>query len=75
MDKNIYRNGFFTLKLGPFLDAGAVADSSSLFGSERWLWDCGMQSKVRILGGLMVILSYGRDLRGGRNVFYGSVIR
>jgi len=28
MDKNIYRNGFFTLKLGPFLDSGAVADSS-----------------------------------------------
>jgi tetratricopeptide (TPR) repeat protein len=75
MDKNIYRNGFFTLKLGPFLDTGAVADSSSLFGSERWLWDCGMQSKVRIPGGLTVILSYGRDLRGGRNVFYGSVIR
>jgi tetratricopeptide (TPR) repeat protein len=75
MDKNIYRNGFFTLKLGPFLDSGAVADSSSLFGSQRWLWDSGVQSKVRVLGSLTVILSYGRDLRGGRNVFYGSVIR
>src|SRR6267142_993290 len=37
MDKNIYRNGFFTLKLGPFLDSGAVADSSSLFGSQAGL--------------------------------------
>jgi len=73
MDKNVYQNGFFTVKLGPFLDSGAVADSSSLFGSERWLWDTGGQAKVRILGSLTILLSYGRDLRGGRNVFYGTV--
>jgi hypothetical protein len=75
MDKNIYQNGFFTVKLGPFLDSGAVADSSGLFGSQRWLWDTGAQSKVRVLGSLTVVLSYGRDLRGGRNVFYGTVLR
>jgi tetratricopeptide (TPR) repeat protein len=75
MDKNIYRNGFFTLKLGPFLDTGAVADSSGLFGSQRWLWDSGIQCKVRILGGVTVLLSYGRDLRGGKGVFYGTVSR
>src|SRR5437867_7289505 len=33
MDKNLFQNGFFTVKLGPFLDSGAVADSSGLFGS------------------------------------------
>jgi len=75
MDKNIYQNGFFTVKLGPFLDSGAVADSSGLFGSERWLWDTGAQCKVRVLGSLTIVLSYGRDLRGGRNVFYGTVLR
>ena len=75
LDKNIYQNGFFTLKLGPFVDSGAVADSSGLFGSQRWLWDTGAQCKVRVLGGLMVVLSYGRDLRGGRNVYYGTVLR
>jgi hypothetical protein len=75
MDKNIYQNGFFTVKLGPFLDSGAVADSSGLFGSERWLWDTGAQCQVRVLGSLTVVLSYGRDLRGGRNVFYGTVLR
>jgi hypothetical protein len=75
MDKNIYQNGFFTVKLGPFLDGGAVADSSGLFGSRRWLWDTGAQCKVRLLGSLTVALSYGRDLRGGRNVFYGTVLR
>jgi tetratricopeptide (TPR) repeat protein len=75
IDKNLYQNGFFTVKLGPFLDSGAVADSSGLFGSQRWLWDAGAQCKVRLLGSLTVVLSYGRDLRGGRNVFYGTVLR
>jgi tetratricopeptide (TPR) repeat protein len=75
LDKNIYQNGFFTLKLGPFLDNGAVADSSGLFGSQRWLWDTGAQCKVRVLEGLTIVVSYGRDLRGGRNVFYGTVLR
>jgi len=75
LDKNIYQNGFFTVKLGPFLDSGAVADSSSLFGSQRWLWDTGAQCKVRVLGSLTVALSYGKDLRGGRNVYYGTVLR
>src|SRR5712664_3664516 len=75
MDKNIYQNGFFTVKLGPFLDNGAVADSSGLFGSPRWLWDAGAQCKVRVLGSLTVVLSYGRDLRVGRNVFFGTVLQ
>jgi tetratricopeptide (TPR) repeat protein len=75
IDKNLYQNGFFTVKLGPFLDSGAVADSSGLFGSRRWLWDAGAQCKVRVLGSLTVVFSYGRDLRAGRNVFYGTVLR
>ena len=74
-DKNVYANGIFTVKLGPFLDTGAIADSSGLFGSRRWLWDSGAQCKVRVLGSITVVLSYGRDLRGGRNVFYGTVVR
>src|SRR5437870_1164502 len=74
MDRNIYENGFFTVKLGPFLDSGAVADSSGLFGSERWLWDAGAQSKVRVLRSLTVVLSYGRELRGRKGVFYGTVL-
>ncbi len=75
MDKNIYRGAFLNVKLGPFLDNGAVADASRLFGSKQWLWDAGAQCKVRILGTVTVVLSYGRDLRGGRNVFYGTVLR
>jgi tetratricopeptide (TPR) repeat protein len=72
-DKNIYENGLFTVKLGPFLDSGAIADSSGLFGSQRWQWDSGLQCKVRILGSVTAVFSYGRNLRGGKGVFYGTV--
>jgi hypothetical protein len=74
MDKNIYNNGLFTVKLGPFLDSGSIADSSGLFGSREWLWDTGAQCKVRVLGSVTVVLIYGRDLRGGRNIFYGTFV-
>jgi tetratricopeptide (TPR) repeat protein len=75
MDKNVYSNGLFTVKLGPFFDTGSIADASGLFGSQRWLFDTGAQCKVRVLGSITVVLIYGRDLRGGRNVFYGTVVR
>ena len=75
MDKNIYRHGLFTVKLGPFLDSGAVADSSGLFGSQRWLWDSGIQCKVRVFSRVTVQLSYGRDLRAGKGAFYGTIVR
>jgi hypothetical protein len=75
VDKNVYGNGFFNVKLGPFVDNGAIADSSGLFGSRQWLVDTGVQCKVRLLGSITVVLSYGRDLRGGRDAFYGTVLR
>ena len=75
MDKNVYGNGLFTVKLGPFLDTGRIADSSGLFGSQRWQWDTGAQCKVRVLGSITLVLIYGRDLRGGRNIFYGTALR
>jgi tetratricopeptide (TPR) repeat protein len=75
MDKNVYSTGFFTMKFGPFLDNGAVADSSGLFGSRRWLVDAGFQCKMRLLSNLSVVVTYGRDLRSGRDVYYGTVAR
>ena len=73
-DKNLYAKGFLVIKLGPFLDTGAIADSSGVFGSRRWLWDAGAQCKVRVLGSVTLVLSYGRDLRGGKNVFYATAL-
>jgi tetratricopeptide (TPR) repeat protein len=73
-DKNVYSNGLFSVKLGPFVDTGRITDASGLFGSREWLWDTGAQCKVRVLGGVTVVLIYGRDLRGGHNVFYSTAI-
>ncbi len=75
LDKYIFKGAFFTIKLGPFVDSGAIADSSGLLGSQKWLWDAGGQCKVRILGSVTVLLSYGRDLRSGKGVFYATTLR
>jgi hypothetical protein len=74
-DKNIYSNGFLTLRLGPLLDTGKIADPSlPAFGSQKWLWDTGAQLKVRALG-VQAGFSYGKDLRTGNNAFYATVGR
>jgi tetratricopeptide (TPR) repeat protein len=74
MDKNVWGNGLVTFQMGPFVDTGSIADSSGLFGSQEWLWDLGVQGKIRVLNRLTIVLSYGRDLRGGNSVFYGNVL-
>jgi hypothetical protein len=42
----------------PFL---RLQPQASALGSQRWLWDAGLQAKVSVLG-VGVALSYGRDL-------------
>ena len=75
VNKNVYDNGFFRVQVGPFFDTGAIADPSGLFGSQKWLWDTGIQAKVRVLGSVSVVLSYGRDLRNGKGLFYATTAR
>jgi hypothetical protein len=71
-DKNVYRNGIFTVKLGPFLDTGKITDAAAGLGSQNWLWDLGAQAKLRVFG-VGFAFSYGKDLRSGNNAFYVSV--
>jgi hypothetical protein len=73
-DKNVYSNGFLSLKLGPLLDTGKITDPSSALGAQEWLWDTGAQAKLRVLG-VGVVFSYGKDLRTGNNAFYTTVGR
>ncbi len=75
IDKHVYRNPLLTISLGPFLDGGRISDSSGLFGSNGWLWDAGLQCKIRSIDGLTVRLIYGRGLRSGRGSFYGTSSR
>ena len=73
-DKNVYRNGIITFKLGPFVDTGKIGGSTAALVSDKWLWDTGVQSKLSVLGiGVSVI--YGKDLRSGNNAFYTTVGR
>ncbi|MCU1340587.1 MAG: hypothetical protein JWN92_10 [Candidatus Acidoferrum typicum] len=75
VDKVAYKNEFFTIKAGPFLDNGTISDPSGYFGSQKWLWDTGVQTKIRVLGRFEVILGYGKNLRDGNNSFFTSVSR
>lgn len=73
-DKNLYRNGIITLKLGPFLDTGKITGATAALGSNEWLWDTGVECKIFVMGiGLSLI--YGKDLRSGNNAFYTTVGR
>jgi hypothetical protein len=69
VDKSLYSNGLLSLKLTPFLDNGKVTGASSQLGTREWLWDSGLEAKLRIFGvGLTFI--WGKDLRMGHNAFY-----
>jgi hypothetical protein len=65
---------FFRGQFGPFFDTGAIADPSEFLGSQKWHFDSGFQRRIRVLGSVSVLLSYGRDLRSGAGVFYGTSV-
>jgi hypothetical protein len=71
----VYKGAFFTVKVGPFVDSGKIYDPSGNFGSPKWLWDTGIQAKIRLLGSLEFVLGYGKDLRSGNNSFFTTVTR
>jgi|SRR5215470_9062156 len=69
--KNVYSNGIFGLKVGPFADTGKINGSTGL-GSKKWLLDMGVQAKFTVLG-VGVVFIYGKDLRSGNNASYATV--
>jgi hypothetical protein len=75
IDKIVYGNGIFTVRAGPFLDSGRIYDPSGYFGTRNWLWDTGLQTKIRVLGSFEFVLGYGKDLRTGTNSFFTKVSR
>lgn len=75
MDKIVYQGALITFKVGPFLDSGNVYDPSGFFGSPKWLFDTGIQAKIRLLASFEFVLGYGKDLRSGNNSFFTTVSR
>jgi hypothetical protein len=74
IDKTVYNNGLFGIKLSPFLDTGKITDPSGLLGSHVWLVDAGIQLKFSVLG-VGATFTYGKDLRTGNNAFYATTER
>jgi tetratricopeptide (TPR) repeat protein len=71
LDKIVHDNGLFKVKLGPFVDTGAIGGP---FGSRKWLVDAGVQCKVSV-SGVTVVFSYGKALRSGANSYYATFAR
>lgn len=69
VDKNLYGNGLFSVKLSPFLDTGRISGASTELAGQKWLWDAGLQLKVQVLG-VGMTLTWGKDLRTGNNAWY-----
>jgi tetratricopeptide (TPR) repeat protein len=68
-DKKVYSNGLLSVRFSPFLDIGKITYPNGQLGSHKWLWDTGVQAKLRVLG-MGLIFTWGRDLRTGNNAFY-----
>jgi tetratricopeptide (TPR) repeat protein len=72
-DKTAYVNPFFTATVGPFFDSGDAYDPSGYFGSRRWMWDSGLQTKIRVLHRAQIILGWAITLRSARSSFFATV--
>lgn len=59
------------IKVGPFVDIGNISDPLPQFGSHKWLWDAGLEARLQAFG-FTVTLSYGRDLRSGKNAWVAT---
>ncbi len=74
INKSLYSNGLIAVQAGPILDIGAISDPGTALGSHQWLFDTGVQAKLRVFGE-GVALSWGRDLRTGNDAFYATILR
>lgn len=70
--RRIYTNGLLTLHAGPLFDIGRMSAPTNGLSTQQWLFDTGVEAKLRILG-TSVILTYGRDLRANTNAFYATL--
>ncbi len=70
--KAVKQGSFYRLRVGPFVDAGRVYGAPGMrFGPAGWLCDVGIEARLKVLGAAEIVFTYGRDLRAGRNAWYG----
>jgi tetratricopeptide (TPR) repeat protein len=73
-NKNLYGNGIISAQIGPVIDLGTISDPGTSLGSSEWLFDAGVQAKVRVFGKGLAF-SWGHDLRRDNNALYVSILR
>jgi tetratricopeptide (TPR) repeat protein len=72
-DKIAYDNPLVTAAVGPLFDSGDAYDPSHYFGSRQWMWDSGLQTKIRVLHRAQIILGWAIALRSARSSFFATV--
>jgi tetratricopeptide (TPR) repeat protein len=73
--KAVYEGEFYEIAVGPFVDTGKTYDSSGNFGALEWFWDTGIEVRLTFFRIFGFVLSYGKDLRSGKNAFYTRAIQ
>jgi hypothetical protein len=68
--RTLYKREFFAWRLGPFFDAGNAGGS---LGSRGWLYDTGLETRLRLMDAVEFVGVGGYDLRNGGMVFYTAV--
>jgi len=69
--RHIYGNGLINVQAGPLFDAGRMGAPTTGLATSQWLFATGIEAKLTVLG-TPIILTWGRDLRTGNNVFFGT---
>lgn len=69
--RRIYGNGLIDIQAGPLFDIGHMGAPTAGLSTQQWLFDTGIEAKLTVLG-TPVILTWGRNLRTGANVFFGT---
>ena len=69
--RRVYGNGLIDIQAGPLFDAGRMGAPTAGLSTSQWLFATGIEAKLTVLG-TPVILAWGRDLRTGNNVFFGT---
>ncbi len=73
-DKIVYQGGLYSVRLGPFFDAGRVYGGPGVrFGFPGWMYDTGLQAKLRLFGRVQLVFTWGKDLRTGHNAWYAML--
>lgn len=71
--QTVFRKPFVRVSLGPFVDSANVARADGRYGSNGWLLDTGLESRVRLMNAVTIAVVCGRDTRTGNTVFYTAI--